>query len=112
MQDYENSRAHNYDIVRNRMNRFYNTNHTFETVTNSKFSITVVVFEKRYCRFEHGRLVHFPVRRWYHCVQLVDQQVELIPPFLLAQIASFPATNHKIIIESPGGSTAIVQYVH
>lgn len=48
---------------------------------------TVVVFQKKYRRLEHGRLVHFSGVCAHQAAQLVDQHVELVPSLLLAQVS-------------------------
>lgn len=70
-----------------------NTYMYYMTVLQSFFSPrTVVILEKRYRWSEYRRFVHFPCIRADHASQFVDQHVELIPPFLLAQISGFPGT--------------------
>ena len=56
-----------------------------------------VVTKVSHGRLQYGRLVHLVVAFRHQRVQLVDQHVEVIPPFFLAQIAGLPRFGRVLI---------------
>lgn len=60
------------------------------------FKLTVQIPQEGNSRFQHSWLIHLPTAICNHRAQFINQHIELIPSFLLAQIPRLPATTKKL----------------